>query len=309
LRLLFHTAGVDREDWIDALQRAMPEARIDAWTAGGACEADYALLWKPPPALVEELRGVRAIFNLGAGVDSIPDLALPLPHSVPLVRLDDAGMAEQMVEYVVHAVLRHYREFDAYAEQQRRGLWQPRSRRPKTDFTIGVLGAGVLGTAVAGALAALHFPVRTWSRARKAVAGVTSFAGMPELDEFLSATRLLVCLLPLTRETEGLLDRARLSRLPRGAYLVNVARGALVLDADLLLLLDDGHLAGATLDVFRDEPLPREHPFWHHPHVVLTPHVSAVTLVEESVQQIADKIRRLEAGLPVSGVVDRARGY
>jgi glyoxylate/hydroxypyruvate reductase A len=174
---------------------------------------------------------------------------------------------------------------------------------------IGVLGAGVLGTAVAGALAAMHFPVRTWSRARKAVAGATSFAGMPELAEFLSAAHLLVCLLPLTRETEGLLDRERLSRLPRGAYLVNVARGALVVDADLLFLLDAGHLAGATLDVFRDEPLPREHRFWHHPRVALTPHVSAVTLVEESVQQIADKIRRLEAGLPISGVVERDRGY
>jgi glyoxylate/hydroxypyruvate reductase A len=132
---------------------------------------------------------------------------------------------------------------------------------------------------------------------------------MPDLDTFLSATRLLVCLLPLTRETEGLLDRARLSRLPRGADLVNVARGALVVDADLLDLLDAGHLASATLDVFRDEPLPREHRFWHHPRVVLTPHVSAVTLVEESVQQITGKIRRLEAGLPISGVVDRVRGY
>jgi glyoxylate/hydroxypyruvate reductase A len=266
------------------------------------------LLWKPPPGLVEQLRGVKAIFNLGAGVDSIADLAV-LPRSVPLVRLDDAGMAEQMVEYVIHAVLRRYREFDAYAGQQGKGLWQPRPRRPKSDFTVGILGAGVLGAAVAGALATLHFPVRTWSRRHSAIAGVTSFAGMSDLDTFLSATRLLVCLLPLTRETEGLLDRVRLSRLPRGADLVNVARGALAVDADLLDLLDAGHLASATLDVFRDEPLPREHRFWHHPRVVLTPHVSAVTLVEESVQQITDKIRRLEAGLPISGVVDRGRGY
>jgi glyoxylate/hydroxypyruvate reductase A len=308
LRVLFHTAGIDRAVWIDALQRALPGARIESWTAGSVCEADYALLWKPPPALLEGLRGVKAVFNLGAGVDSIPDLAA-IPRTAPLVRLDDAGMAEQMVEYVTHAALRHYREFDVYAEQQRGGLWQPRPRRSKGDFVVGILGAGVLGAAVAGALATLHFPVRTWSRARRAVVGVTSFAGMAELDEFLSATHLLVCLLPLTRDTEGILDRKRLSRLPSGAYLVNVARGALLVDADLLLLLDTGHLAGATLDVFRDEPLPREHRFWHHPRVVLTPHVSAVTLVEESVQQIADKIRRLEAGLPISGVVDRDRGY
>ena len=308
MRILFHTAGIDREAWIDALHRALPDARIETWKAGSAREADYAVLWKPPPALVAHLRGVKAIFNLGAGVDSIPDLAA-LPRTAPLVRLDDAGMAEQMVEYVSHAVLRHYREFDAYAEQQRNGLWRPRQRRSKSDFVVGILGAGVLGTAVAGALAALHFPVRAWSRVHRVTAGVTSFTGMPELDAFLSATRVLVCLLPLTRETEGLLDREHLSRLPRGAYLVNIARGALVVDADLLSLLDADHLAGAMLDVFRDEPLPQEHRFWHDPRVVLTPHVSAVTLVEESVQQIADKIRRLEAGLPITGVVDRDRGY
>jgi glyoxylate/hydroxypyruvate reductase A len=308
LRILFHTAGIDREAWIDALQRALPEAHIESWTAGSVCRADYALLWKPPLALVEHVRGVRAIFNLGAGVDSIPDFAA-LPRTVALVRLDDAGMAEQMVEYVIHALLRHYREFDTYAEQQHNGLWQPRPRRLKSDFVVGILGAGVLGAAVASAIATLHFPVRTWSRTSRAIAAATSFTGISELETFLSATRVLVCLLPLTRETEGLLDRERLSRLPRGAYLINVARGALVADADLLELLDAGHLSGATLDVFRDEPLPREHRFWHHPRVALTPHVSAVTLVEESVQQIVEKIRRLEAGLPITGVVDRERGY
>jgi glyoxylate/hydroxypyruvate reductase len=308
LRILFHTSGIDREAWIDALQRALPEAGIESWTAGSVCRADYALVWKPPRALVEQVHGLKAIFNLGAGVDSIPGLAA-LPRTVPLVRLDDAGMAEQMVEYVIHAVLRHYREFDTYAEQQHSGLWQPRPRRAKNDFVVGILGAGVLGAAVAGAVAALRFPVRTWSRTYRAIAAATGFTGMSELEAFLSATRVLVCVLPLTRETEGLLNRGRLSRLPRGAYLINVARGALVADADLLELLDAGHLAGATLDVFRDEPLPQEHRFWHHPRVALTPHVSAVTLVEESVQQIAEKIRRLEAGLPITGVVDRDRGY
>ena len=132
---------------------------------------------------------------------------------------------------------------------------------------------------------------------------------MQELDDFLAATRVLVCLLPLTRDTEKLLDAVRLSRLPRGAYLVNVARGALVVDAGLIALLDKGHLAGATLDVFRDEPLPAGHPFWHHPRIVLTPHISAVTLVEQSIAQIAGKIRQLEAGLPITGIVERQRGY
>ncbi|HEX8011898.1 MAG TPA: glyoxylate/hydroxypyruvate reductase A [Casimicrobiaceae bacterium] len=308
MNILFHTAGADGAAWAEALTRALPEARIDHWPTARALEADYALLWRPPPELLRGLERVKAIFNLGAGVDSMPDLGW-LPREVRLIRLDDAGMAEQMVEYVCHAVLRRYRELDLYAEQQRAAFWQARPRLCKNEFVVGILGAGVLGEAVAGALVALRFPVRAWSRTRKTSREVTSFAGWQELDAFLSATRLLVCLLPLTAETQGLLDRARLSRLPRGAYVVNVARGALVVDADLVALIDDGHLAGATLDVFRDEPLPAGHRFWHHPRLTLTPHVSAVTLVGESVAQIAAKIRRLEAGLPIRGVVDRQLGY
>jgi glyoxylate/hydroxypyruvate reductase len=298
----------DAAVWIDAFRLAFPDARIDRWSETAGAQADYAVVWKPPRGLMRGLRQAKAVFNLGAGVDSIPDLD-ELPAGIPLVRLDDAGMAEQMVEYVCLAVLRRYRELDAYAEQQREALWRARPRTAKRDFAVGVLGAGVLGAAVAAALVSLGFPLRVWSRTRKDIAGAESFAGARELDRFLAATHFLVCLLPLTRETENLLDRARLSRLPHGAFVVNVARGGLLVDSDLLALIDDGHLAGAMLDVFREEPLPREHPFWHHPRVVLTPHVSAATLVQPSVDQIAGKIRRLEARLPISGVVDRDRGY
>ena len=308
MKILVHTAGSDSAAWIDALNQALPEAGIDRWPAARAADADYALLWKPPPELVRDLAHAKAIFNLGAGVDSMPELSA-LPRDVLLVRLDDAGMAEQMVEYVLHAVIRRYREFDAYVDQQREGLWHQRSRLSKNEFTVGILGAGVLGAEVARALVRLGFPVRVWSRTPKAISGVASFAGPQDLDSFLAATRVLVCLLPLTRETKDLLDQVRLARLPRGAYLVNVARGAVVVDVDLLALIDSGHLAGATLDVFRDEPLPKAHPFWHHSRIVLTPHVSAVTRIEASVAQICAKIRRLEAGLPVTGIIDRRHGY
>ena len=301
-------AGDDSPTWVRAFRRALPEAEIDLWSAAGAADADYGIVWKPPADVLPSFRRVKAIFNLGAGVDAIPHLAHVLP-GVPVVRLDDAGMAEQMIEYVSHAALSCYRELDVYGAQQRAGLWRPRPRKSKREFVVGVLGAGVLGTAVAAALVTLGFPVRLWSRSHKDIAGVASFAGEPELAPFLAGTRCLVCLLPLTRETENLLDRERLALLPRSAYLVNVARGGLVVDADLLALLDEGHLAGAILDVFRDEPLPAEHPFWHHPRITVTPHVSAVTLVQESVDQVAAKIRRLDAGLPVGGVVDRDRGY
>ncbi|MDQ2962186.1 MAG: glyoxylate/hydroxypyruvate reductase A [Pseudomonadota bacterium] len=308
MRLLFYTAGDNAASWLEALQRTFPGVRIDGWPSTFAGEADYALVWNPPVELLRSLGRVKAIFNLGAGVDSVPDLSA-LPRDAHLVRLEDAGMAEQMAEYVCHAVLRRYREFDAYAEQQRIAEWRQRPRLSKSEFSVGILGLGVLGSVVAAALASFEFPLRAWSRTHKPSAGIATFTGFPELDDFLAGVRVLVCLLPLTRETQGLLDRARLLRLPRGAYVVNVSRGALVVDDDLLALLDNDHLTGAMLDVFRDEPLPPEHRFWHHPRVTLTPHVSGVTLVEESVAQIAAKIRCLEAGLPITGVVGREHGY
>jgi glyoxylate/hydroxypyruvate reductase len=307
VRLIVHTTGNDAAAWDAALRQALPGAHIAFWPAPAA-NADYALVWKPPPQLLRDLQGVKAIFNLGAGVEALAGDPT-LPPSASLVRLEDAGMAQQMAEYVCHAVLHRYREFDIYAEQQRAGLWRARPRTRPREFGVGILGLGVLGKAVASALLPFGFALRGWSRTPKQMAGVASFASASELDGFLADAQVLVCLLPLTPATQGLLDLATLSRLPRGACLVNVARGALIVDDDLLALLDSGHLAGAMLDVFRDEPLPPAHRFWHHPRVALTPHVAALTLVEEAVAQIADKIRRLEAGLPITGVVARDHGY
>jgi glyoxylate/hydroxypyruvate reductase len=295
------------KEWHRALAAALPEATIAVWPET-LQDPDYALVWKPPADLFVRVRPKRAIFNLGAGVEVL--LALPsLPRHVPLIRLEDAGMAAQMAEYVTLAVLSRYRESAEYAAQQRECRWQPRQRLPKAQFGVGFLGFGVLGQAVAAALMPFGFPLFGWSVARKEVSGVRTFAGRSELSAFLGTARVLVCFLPSTAETRDLLDRTALSELPRGAHLVNVARGGIVVDADLIDLLDHGHLASATLDVFRDEPLPPDHPFWRHPRVTVTPHVSAVTLVEESIAQVVAKIGRLEHGERVTGVVDRARGY
>jgi len=226
-----------------------------------------------------------------------------------VIRLEDAGMAEQMAEYVAYAVLRAYREMDAYALQQREARWHMRPRIAKHAFGIGFLGFGVLGTAVSRALLPFGFPLYAWSRTRKAAEGVVSYAGIAELEEFLAKANVLVCLLPATPDTASLLDRVALQALPVGAHVVNVARGGIIVDEDLIALLDNGHLGGATLDVFRDEPLPPDHPFWRHPRIALTPHISAVTQVDDSIAQVVAKIRRLERGDPVTGVVDRVRGY
>ena len=307
MKILLQTPPERADEWRAALAAAMPEEAVAVWPDAPATP-DYALVWKPPADLFVRARPTRAIFNLGAGVDGLMNVPT-LPDDVPVIRLEDAGMAEQMADYVTFAVLRAYREMDAYAAQQREAIWRTRPIIAKKTFGVGFLGFGVLGNAIARTLLPFGFPLYAWSSTRKAAPGVVSYAGLAELHEFLAKARVLACLLPATADTASLLDRAALQTLPPGAHLINVARGGIVVDEDLIALLDNGHLAGATLDVFREEPLPREHPFWRHPRIALTPHISAVTLIEDSIAQIAAKIRRLERGEPVSGVVDRVRGY
>ncbi len=307
MRILLQMPGHAIEEWRAVLASLLPEADIAVWPAAPAIP-DYALVWKPPAELFLRVRPAKAIFNLGAGVDALLDVPT-LPPDVPVIRLEDAGMAEQMREYVTLAVLGAYREADAYAAQQRAVHWEQRPRLRKAEFGIGLLGFGVLGQAIANGFLPLGFPLAGWSRTRKAVTGVQCYAGPVELPGFLARTRVLVCLLPRTPETCGLLDRATLARLPRGAHVINVARGEIIVDDDLVSLLDSGHLASATLDVFRFEPLPADHAFWHHPRVTLTPHTSAVTRVADSIAQITAKIRRLERGETVTGIVDRVHGY
>ena len=309
MRILLHRADGVTEPWISAFKAALPQADIVLWQEGAAlAPCDYAVVWTPPAALLEHLSSVKAIFITGAGVDATLKFGEALPK-VPLIRLADAGMGVQMAEYVVHSVLRYFRRFDEYEKQARRGLWKPLPRHQKEDFAIGVMGMGVLGTRVLESLAPFGFPLRGWSRNARNVAGISCFAGADGLEEFLRGTRVLVCMLPLTPETSNLLDRAHLSLLPEGAYLINVARGAHVAEPDLLTLIRSGRIAGATLDVFRNEPLPGPHPFWDEPRITLTPHIAARTLPFESAAQIADKINALERGEPVADIVDRTRGY
>ena len=306
ISILLRTAPADSPAWHAAFRAALPEARIAVWP-DVPFAPDYVAAWHPSPELFAHVPAPKAIFNLGAGVDAL--LHLPdLPH-VPVIRLEDAGMALPMAEYVTLAALAAYRHRDAYRAQQSVARWHVLPPEARDAFTVGILGMGVLGRACAQALRPFGFPLLGWSRTRKDIPGVESHAGMDRLGAMLARTRMLVCLVPLTAATHGLLDTERLGTLPRGAHLVNVARGALVVDADLLRLLDAGHIASATLDVFHDEPLPPEHPFWHHPRVTVTPHVSALTDVPASVAQIAAKIRQLERGESVTGIVDRTRGY
>ncbi len=297
---------LDPAPWVQGLQQAFPGASVSAWAAGAA-PADHAIVWAPPQQFIDEQPGLQTLFNIGAGVDAL--LQLKLPSSLKVVRLDDAGMSVQMAEYVCHAVIRHFREFDGYDADTASGKWSYRKPRSRADFAVGVMGLGVLGERVAKALQVFEFPVNGYSRSAKDLPGIRCFSGAQGLSDFLAATRVLVNLMPLTPETENILNQDTLAQLQPGGYLVNVARGKHLVEEDLIALVDSGHMAGATLDVFRTEPLPADHAFWKHPKITVTPHTSARTLREESIAQIVGKIQALQRGEAINGVVDHQRGY
>lgn len=306
MRVTFCCTDTQAEPWLTGLRAGLPQARVEIWNPG-AEPGDYAVVWAPPQSFLNEQTRLKCLFNIGAGVDSL--MKLKLPPGAKVVRLDDAGMSVQMAEYVCHAVIRHFREFDGYEADTAQGTWSFRTPRLRAEFPVGVMGLGVLGERVAKALTGFEFPVNGWSRSAKSIDGVRGFAGAAQFDAFLAATRILVCLLPLTPDTRDIMRRETLARLQPGGYVINVARGAHLVDDDLVALLDNGHLSGATLDVFRTEPLPSEHPFWKHRKITVTPHASARTLRDESIAQIVGKILAMERGEPVAGTVEFDRGY
>lgn len=295
-----------QDEWCAAMRQCLPEARVHAWHDAPPC--DYAVVWQPPAELFSAQPALKALFSLGAGVNGL--LAMPsLPHDVPLVRMEDGGMAAQMVEYAMYVALREFRRFPAYRQNQSQARWTPQPARARRDFAVGVLGLGVLGGTVARALGDFGFDVSGWSRSARSIPGVQCHDGPAGLQVVLERSQLLMLLLPVTRATANLLGRAHLARMRMDAALVNLSRGELIDESALLESLDSGRLAAAYLDVFREEPLPPSHPFWQHPKVRITPHVAALTDPRAACMQIAEKIRRLEAGEPISGVVDHQRGY
>jgi glyoxylate/hydroxypyruvate reductase A len=309
MRITFCCTDTQPAPWLEGLRAALPGASVENWQPGAA-PADYAVVWAPPQDFLDSQPALKAIFNTGAGVDAL--MKLRLPAGVPVVRLDDAGMAVQMAEYVCHAVIRHFRELDVYEAEAAEDRWTYRKPRRRAEFSVGIMGLGVLGARVSQSLAQFDFPVLGWSRSPRQLAGVQCFAGEAGLADFLAATQVLVCLLPLTPQTEGIMRRETLRQLKPGAYVINVARGGHLVDEDLLTLIDSGHLAGATLDVFRTEPLPAGHPFWQQPKITITPHTSARTLRDETIAQIAGKMAALENGQPIAslaGVVNPHQGY
>ena len=309
MKVLFVAADPKPERWTDLIRQALPEAQIRVWSPEMPYwGADYALVWQPPSELFVRETALKAIFNLGAGIDGLLR-ATSLPKGVPVVRLEDAGMSDQMAEYVLYQTVRLFRAMATYEQQQNAGTWKLQRPTNRRDWPIGILGLGQIGSRVASLFAALNYPVAGWARSRHRLDGVSCHAGPEALGTFLAKTRVLVNTLPLTAQTRNFMDRALMSQLPKGALVINVGRGEHLVDEDLLALLDEGHLDAAVLDVFRQEPLPETHPFWTHPKITLTPHISARTLRDATVEQITGKIKKLENSEAITGVVDMDRGY
>ena len=285
--------------WVKHLSRLEPGIDIRVWPdTGNAADIEFALSWHHPPGELKKYANLKCIASLGAGVDHL--LADPdLPAEVPITRVVEHSMAQSMSEYVVLAVLNYCRQLDVYRTDQSQKKWRPRIPLLAADMRIGIMGLGQLGYDAAKKLIALGFPVSGWRKTPKRIDGVDCFSGAQGLHTFLSQVRILICMLPLTPQTQGILNQKTFNRLPTGAYVINVARGA----------LDAGQLSGACLDVFETEPLPTDHPFWEHPKITITPHISSITFSKAVAPQIIDNYRRSRGARPLLNVVDPKRGY
>lgn len=306
--LVFYSPTDNPNDWRDALAAELPDLdfRLSA-QPGDTSEVNYALVWKPPPGFFAPYPHLKLVTNLGAGVDEIVGRD-DLPD-VPICRLSDPGMVRLMTSYVLFAVLRYARDMHSFERSKARGKWEFIHPRPLAEIKVGLLGLGDLGAAAATTLANLGFAVSGWSRTQKHLAQVNCVSGAEALDGFLGSNEILVCMLPLTPETNGLLDERRLALLPEGAKFINVSRGQVVDEEALIDALRSGRIAEATLDVFVKEPLPEGHPLWALDNVLITPHLASNTTPRMAARDVAESIRRIRRGEEPLHRVDPKKGY
>jgi glyoxylate/hydroxypyruvate reductase A len=309
MAFLFHSQYFDPEDWRKALQREDPDIDFRTLaTLGNPDEIDCVMAWKPPPGTFARLRNVKLIYATGVGVDGL--LADPdRPRGIPVARVSDRHQAQDMANFVLGAVLRHHLRFDQYARQQADRTWHIPRHISTAERRIGVMGLGSLGKPTAETLASVGFSVSGWTRAKRVDAkSVPCFVGENEQHDFLRQADILACMLPLTPQTRGIINTKLLSQLPKGAAIINVGRGPHIVEEDLLSALKS-HLSGATLDVFDQEPLPADHPYWRHPKIFVTPHVATIVNPSTAASQVAENLRRLRTGQPLINLVDETRGY
>ncbi|WP_439358375.1 2-hydroxyacid dehydrogenase [Bradyrhizobium sp. DASA03007] len=308
MTVLYKANMVRGAEWARFFAERAPHLPFRLWPdIGNPADIRYLVAWVPPEDIATTFPNLELVFSVGAGVDQFD--ATKLPAHIPLVRMLEPGIAETMVEYVTMAVLGLHRDLLHFINQQKEQVWREIRITPAKRRRVGVMGLGQLGQAVLDRLKVFGFPLLGWNRSPREIEGVTCFAGAGSLPDFLSQTDILVCLLPLTDETRCILNADLFARLPRGASLVNVGRGAHLVEADFLAALDSGALSGAVLDVAEPEPLPAGHPFWSHPRILLTPHNASMTTPDTAVDFVLDVIARHRRGEDLPGLVDRSRGY
>jgi len=299
----------DPARWVPVLAAAAPGLQVrTAADLGNPSDIDAMLTWKVDPALIDRLPNLKLLCAVGAGVDYLLEVVRQRPH-LQVVRVVDDAVTGDVATLAVAGTLQWFRDLPAYSRQEETRSWEPLPVRSSADTTVGILGLGRIGCATARAFQALGFQVCGWSRSPRDLDGVETYAGREGLHELLPRSQVLVCTLPLTAETAGIVSADLLGRLPAGSFLVNVGRGQHVDETALLAALDSGHVAGAFLDVFAQEPLPAQHPFWQHPRVRITPHVASRTKPSRVAPQIIDNLRRLRAGEPLLNLVDPHAGY
>ncbi|OLO09578.1 glyoxylate/hydroxypyruvate reductase A [Salinicola sp. MH3R3-1] len=302
--------GVDKTNWwIEQLQALMPSWTIRSIDDPGDADAvTYAVVWKPADGAFLPFANLKAIVSLGAGIDHV--LAdTKLPRQIPIIRTVGTDLTQRMREYVALHVLSHHRDMPTISANQRARQWKQLVVPPATDRPVGVMGLGNLGSAAASTLSALGFETLGWSRTQREIEGITTFAGDAEFAAFLGRCEILVCLLPLTDATTGILNAELFAKLPKGASVINVGRGPHLVDDDLLAALDSSQLSHATLDVFHVEPLPSEHPFWSHPRITVTPHIASLIDAPTGSRIVAANIERFEREGNVPDLADAERGY
>lgn len=308
MALLYKADPVRAPHWQTLFAEHAPDIEWRAWPdIGNPEEVEYLAAWQAPDDLTQLLPNLKVLFALSAGVDQL-DLSR-LPADLPVVRLLDPGITRGMCEYATWAVLSLHRDMLRYREQQVARCWQAHLLQPAENRRVGVMGLGTQAQQILATLAPFGFALSGWARSVHEIEGVTCFAGQSQLAAFLGQCDILLCLLPLTEQTEGILDRNLFALLPRGAGLVNMGRGGHLVEGDLLEALDSGQLGGAVLDVLQVEPAMADHPFWGHPQVVLTPHVAAMTQPASAFGVLLENIRRFERGERMVGQIDRNRGY
>lgn len=308
MSILYRSDAPRAAAWTNFFAEHAPDLDFRVWPdAGNLEEIEYLIAWQAPAEFIAALPRLKVLFSSGAGIDHVDFSAVP--DHIPITRMVEPGIINGMIEFVTLAVLALHRDLFDYVPTQATATWLPLEVPPASARRVGVMGMGVLGQAVLDRLATFGFRLRGWNRSPRQMDGVETFVGADQLKPFLAGCDMLICLLPLTDATVGILDRSVFSSLPKGASVINVARGAHLVNGDLLEALNSRHLSRAVLDVTDPEPLPPEHPFWAHPRIFITPHVASMTQPETAAPILLDNLRRHQRGEPLVGLIDRISGY